>query len=80
MIEGTVFRYNFEPNKIPFGAKSNEKLPQLEREWKSNFLSAAHQLICRMGKITSAVREAHASRLNRSPIKAPLKHLDTIVT
>ena len=45
---GDSFPFDFEPNGIPFGVKSNGKLCprsypiQFEREWKHNFLSAVH--------------------------------------
>ena len=43
---GDSFPLDFEPNGIPFGSKSIEKLSprlyliQCERKWKFNFLSA----------------------------------------
>ena len=44
---GDSFPFDFKPNEIPFGSKSNEKLsPQpypirFERKWKYSFLSVA---------------------------------------
>ena len=51
---GDSFHFDFEPNGIPFGPKSNGKLSsrsypiQFERKWKYSFLSVA---IYRVGKI-----------------------------
>ena len=45
---GDTFTFDFEPNEIPFGSKSNEKLSprsypiQCESKWKYSFHSESH--------------------------------------
>ena len=50
---GDSFPFDFEPNGIPFGLKSKEKLSprsypiQFERKWKYSFLSALSSAVAK---------------------------------